>query len=499
MTRKAAFAIATSLLACFVSLAETAPKPNVLFIAVDDLRPELGCYRNTQVHSPNIDKLASSGLLFNAAYCQQGVCTPSRASLLTGQRPDTNGVHDLTTSFREKLPDAITLPQRFQQAGYHIESYGKIFHVRDEETVWSNPQKTRDPGEIYALPENRAIMSQNRKRFAEEKTLPRHGPYYEKADVSDLVYRDGVVASNAIDALGRFKSSGKPFFLAVGFVKPHLPFAAPAKYWDLYDPKDIEIPEIKEWPEGMPGFAATHLEGHRSWELRSYQGMDPAKPVTEEQAVRLIHGYYACISYMDALLGRIMDELDRLELRQNTLVILWGDHGFKLGEFNAWAKHSNFELDTRAPLILATPDGKAAGHTSDALVEFIDIYPTLCDLAGLEIPEDLPGKSMRPLLDNPQAAFKSAAYSQYPRTTEPRGQGQKLMGYAMRTERFRYVEWRERDSGAVYARELYDLETKRIETMNLSGDPQYQETIASLSRQMAKDLNLATLPRSTEL
>ncbi len=488
MTRKAALIIATSLVACFASLAETAPKPNVLFIAIDDLRPELGCYDRPEIVSPNIDRLAASGTVFQRAYCQQAVCAPSRASIMTGLRPDSNGVTDLRTFFRDIVPDVVTLPQAFIQQGYQAEAYGKIYHTshgnKNDELSWTKPWQP-SPGERYAIPENKAQYLANRKTRAETGKGDYQGVATERADVPDETYMDGQTTLLGLSALRRFKEADQSFFLAIGFSKPHLPFNAPQRYWELYDPSEIVLPEVDRWPIDMPEFAGVHINGLGAGELGAYVEFERHIRATKEQARELIHGYRACVSYIDAQVGLLLDELDTLGLRENTIVVLWGDHGFKLYDFGAWCKHTNFELDTRSPLIISAPgmDGPAK---ADALVEFIDVYPTLCDIAGIPLPDHLQGVSLKPILQDPQATVKDAAYSQYRR----RADGQPLMGYAMRTDKYRYVEWRVRETGEIFARELYDLSQKRIEIINIAGDAANESLIASLNAKMRADLDL---------
>jgi arylsulfatase A-like enzyme len=279
----------------------------------------------------------------------------------------------------------------------------------------------------------------------------------------------------AIAELRERKEAGQPFFLAVGFLKPHLPFNAPKKYWELYDPAKLKLAANPFRPKDAPSYAVTDFG-----EMRSYFGVPPSGPLTDDYARHLIHAYRASSSFTDANIGKVLDELDRLGLAANTIIVLWGDHGWKLGEHASWCKHSNMENDTNAPLILSAPGAKAAGQTTRALVEFVDIYPTLCELAGLPLPSHLQGVSMKPLLDDPNRAWKSAAFSQYPRSSE----GQQLMGYALRTDRYRYVEWRSRQSGELVARELYDHQSDSAENQSLAGRPEHKELLEQLAAQL---------------
>jgi iduronate 2-sulfatase len=465
-------------------------KPNVLFFAVDDLRTDIGCFGNREAKTPNIDELAKRGLVFRRAYCQQAVCSPSRTSLLTGLRPDSTKVYDLVTHFRDTVPDVITLPQHFRENNYYTVGMGKIYHGGyDDPKSWSEPHRN-GTGEGYVLAENKARVAAGKstdkankkgKKKSATKAGSRGEPF-EMADVPDNAYHDGSLADMAVEKLKELKSKGQPFFLAVGFLKPHLPFNSPKKYWDVYDPQQLELADNPFRPKDAPPFAVTDFG-----ELRNYFGVPASGPVPDELARKLIHAYRAATSFTDANIGRVLTELDRLGLRDNTIVVLWGDHGWKLGEHASWCKHSNTENDTNAPLIIAAPKMKAAGKATSALVEFVDIYPTLCDLTSLPKPEHLQGVSMRPLLDDPARPWKTAAFSQYPRTFE----GKQLMGYAMRTERYRYVEWRVRNSRDIVAQELYDHSADPSENQNLTNLPENKDLLAKLSNQLDEGWKLA--------
>lgn len=429
--------------------AADAPKPNVLFIAVDDLRPELGCYGVDAIKTPNIDRIAQRGVTFRRAYCQQAVCSPSRTSLMTGARPDTTKVWDLVTHFRAALPNVVTLPQHFKQNGYFVQGMGKIYHPSlDDEKSWSVPWQTPKAVD-YALadPGARKLTQARAKNGKGAK-----GPVSEAADVPDNTFKDGKVADLAVATLRQMKA---PFFLAVGFAKPHLPFVAPKKYWDLYDPAKLKPATNKMHPLDAPDYALAGTD-----EVLNYYGTP--KAVNEEFGRHLKHGYYAAVSYTDAQIGKVLDELERSGLAKNTIIVLWGDHGWKLGEHGEWAKHTNVENDTNAPLLLVVPSMKSAGSRSDALVEFVDIYPTLSELAGLPLPGHLEGASFKPVLDNPKRKWKPAAFSQYPR-------GKRLMGYSMRTERYRFTVWVGReDHSVIDAIELYDHRTDPQENTNIA-------------------------------
>jgi len=491
--------------------AETAPqKPNVLFIAVDDLRPELGCYGRDDIKSPNMDRIAKAGMVFDRAYCQQALCSPTRASLMTGTRPDTTKVWDLRTNFRVALPDVVTLGQHFKQNGYFVQGMGKVYHGnQDDAATWSVPWQM--PQAItYALPENQKLDARqsagepdgdaNAKPSGKNATpasppagpastgLASRGPAFEGADVPDNTFRDGKVAELAIAALQEISRKKEPFFLAVGFFKPHLPFVAPKKYWDLYDPARIELAPNKFRPKDAPDYAI--LPGA---ELRAFHGI-PEGPIPDDLARQLKHGYYASVSYTDAQVGKLLDELRRLGLDKDTIVILWGDHGWKLGEHDAWSKHSTVENDTRVPLLLSVPGMKNAGAHTDALVEFVDIYPTLSELAGLPLPGHLEGTSFKPLLDDPGRPWKSAAFSQYPRPDKG------LMGYSMRTDRHRFTVWLDRnDHSKVDAVELYDQQTDPQENTNIARDPANAELVAKLMAQWKQGWQGARPPATPAL
>lgn len=447
---------------------------NVLFVVFDDLRPELGCYGERQVISPSIDGLAADGILFERAYCQQAVCAPSRSSVLSGCRPDTTGIYDLQTPLRKAMPRVLSLPEHFKNHGYETVSIGKVYHhPKDDLQGWSKePFQSRGDwkGRGYLTDEAIEAMKKNDAVLARKKSTRKGlGPALEAADVPDDGYHDGRDAEAAINELRRLK--GKTFFLALGFHKPHLPFNAPKKYWDMYSPKDIKLAENPFEPEGVTEYSLTNYG-----ELRGYFGVPDEGEVPEELALRLIHGYCSCVSYVDAQLGRVLAELERLGLRENTIIILWGDHGWKLGEHASWCKHTNFEIDTRAPMILSLPGMKGVEKRTHALVEFVDMYPTLCELCGVPVPDHLEGLSFAPLIEEPDRAWKSAVFSQYPR--------REAIGYAMRTERFRYTEWRHRRTGDLLAREAYDHQVDPQENVSVVDLPEQDEAMKGLARRL---------------
>ena len=450
-----------------------AAKPNVLLICVDDLKPIAGCYGGT-AKTPNIDRLAARGVQFQAAYCNQAVCAPSRNALLSGIRPDRMGIYDLGTNFRAGKADAVTLPQAFKNAGYRTEAMGKIFHVghgnHEDPASWSEPH-FQAKSIAYAKPESRSHAGLTREEalFANQsaENLPR-GAAYESAEVPDNGYPDGVVAERAIE---RVKYAGEhpetPFFLAVGFLKPHLPFCAPKKYWDLYDPRSFQLTGRRTPPDGAPDFAPT------TWgELRQYAEMPQKGPVTDGQARALIHGYHAATSFADAQIGRLLDALESSGLAGNTIVVLWGDHGWHLGDHGMWSKHSNYEQAARIPLIVAAP-GMTAGQKATGLVESVDLFPTLCEATGVKAPDGLDGRSFFPTLRDGNAPTKDHILHVFPR-------GERL-GRAVRTEGYRLVEWKKPGAPADTAvLELYDYQSDPGETKNLAAEK--PEVVAQLRK-----------------
>lgn len=457
-------------------------RPNILFIIIDDLRPELGFYGTPLIHTPNIDSIAARGTVFTRAYCQQAMCNPSRASVLTGRRPDTIRVWDQSTHFRSYKKDLVTLPQYFKKKGYETVGIGKIFHTSLEDPPsWSRPKPKIEIESEYASPR---IRERNLRRAAAARMLGKSdgwinsvllGPAVEAFDAPDAQYLDGKVTDLVLKQL-REMSRNLPFFLAVGYYKPHLPFVVPKKYWDLYDPAEIPKAANDYPPRDAPPFALNDMS-----ELACYDGFAqvprPAEGGLPETQARLLkHGYYACVSFIDAQIGRLLAELDRLKLRENTVIAIWGDHGWKLGEHRAWCKQTNYEIDTRAPLIISAPNSGAAGQSQSALVECVDIYPTLCELAGLAVPQGLEGLSLVPLLSGQARAWKIAAFSQF-----QRGFQGKIMGRSIRTERFRYVEWRNWIDGRFVAREVYDHQVDPGENTNIAELPENEDLVRSLS------------------
>jgi len=453
-------------------------RPNILFIAVDDLRPELNCYGRTQIISPHLDQLAETGMIFTRAYCQQAVCSPSRTSLLTGLRPDSTQVYDLETHFRDTVPEVITLPQQFKENGYFVTGMGKIYHGHlNDAASWSEPYLQVDGGQWYVEEDNlnyvRDLIDQRKKKGVKRPGQRAYSYPYEAGDVPDEAYRDGAMTSLAEATLERLARKDQPFFLGVGYIKPHLPFNCPKRFWDLYKREDISLADNPFAPEGCPPLAL-----HNSGELRAYRDVPPGnEPIPDDLAKTLIHGYYACTSYTDHNIGRLLAKLDELKLAEDTIVIVWGDHGWHLGDHGLWCKHTNFESATRVLMMIRVPGMKTAGTSCDALTEFVDIYPTLCDLAGLPLPPHLEGTSYAPLVEDPKQPWKRASFSQYPR------EGLRIMGYSMRAERYRYTEWI-REGGKVEDIELYDHEKDPQENTNLAVLPAHAERVKALGQQL---------------
>ncbi len=482
-------------------------KKNVLFIAVDDLKPLLNCYGEADIHSPNIDRLAEAGTTFLNSQCQQAVCSPSRASLMFGLRPDKTKVWDLQTPVRTAMKDQKTVAQYFKENGYESVAFGKIFHIsmadkgHDSESwsipyekvnVYNYPEELGEPfGTHFQDPELKAKLEKKYQSLIEKgrkpgparnQTLNQMKVSTECIDVVDEAYQDGQIATNAVNMIKKLSNKEKPFFIAVGFKKPHLPFVAPKKYWDLYDPQKIELAKWQQAPIGAPDFAM-----HTWGELKSYSDIEqfvmPSGVLNEDKQRELIHGYMAAVSYTDAQIGKVLDELEKQGVAENTIVVLWGDHGWHLGDHSLWCKHSNFEQATRSPLIFSAP-GMEKGLKNSSPAEFVDIYPTLCDLAGIDIPADLDGTSLKPVLAGKEVKVKDFAISQYPRGNR--------MGYSLRSDRYRYTAWFQFDYRSdekpskenLIAEELYDYTTDPDETNNHAEESAYSGVRKELSDQL---------------
>lgn len=478
-TALAGMILAGMLTARACAAADSKPKYNVLFIAIDDLRLELGVY-GSRVVSPNIDRLAKAGTVFLSAYCQEALCMPSRASLLTGRRPDTTKVYAFDPDFRDALPDVVTLPEHFKQNGYHTQAFGKIFH-KDDRQSWSVPLwRSKQPE--YRTAQGRRVLEWIKEDYRRitftwqlgngiTKTKRMGGLPWEAPNVPDNQLRDGDMTDEVVKTLNRIGE--KQFFLAVGYLKPHLPFVAPKKYFDLYDRDKIKLADNSFPPKDVPQCALYNWN-----DMRHYYRIPKVGPVSEDQARDLIHAYYACVSYVDAQVGRLLETLRKQNLHRNTVVVLWGDHGWQLGEHGMWDKHSNFETSTHAPLIVSVP-GQRPGRT-EALVEFVDIFPSLCELCGLSLPQGLEGTSFVPLINKPNRRWKTAAFSQFPRVVPGYG---RAMGHSMRTARYRFTEWTvpETDFRAI---ELYDHQTDPNENVNLANRPEHSDLVERLKTKL---------------
>jgi iduronate 2-sulfatase len=482
-------------LALFVSVTAAfeiavAAQPNILFIAVDDMRPDLGCYGNTVVKTPNIDRIAARGVVFNKAYCQQAVCSPSRTAIMTGLRPDVTKVWDLETHFRAAQPNCITLPQHFKANGYRCAALGKIYHAGFEDgRSWNEPHWYPRGRAVDTDPLDwtKQIVTRHEVNVEEysnplTSSAPRNngkaskrGPAFEVSPKTDDELPDGATAAEAVKRLAALNTNKGPFFLAVGFLKPHLPFVAPKKYWDLYDPDAIPIPTTDKLPDGCPDFA-----GHTNGELHSYPGVPKGDPIPADFAKTLRHGYYACLSYTDAQIGRLLDALDKEGLADNTIIVLWGDHGWQLGDHGLWHKHTNFEIAARAPLLISVPGTKTTGRKCEAPVEFVDVYPTLAAVCGLSIPEGLGGSSLQAFIDDPSAPSEDVAISQYPKRA-PEGP---VMGYSIRNNRWRATFWRERSGSKIVATELYDHQNDPHETVSLANKPEHKSRLEILAKHL---------------
>jgi len=457
---------------------------NVLFIVVDDLRPDLGCYGNDKIATPSIDRLASQGLLFERAYCQSSLSMASRLSFLSGLRPDTTGVVNFKDTLRDKMPDLVTLPQYFQEYGYITASVGKItYDNRGDKASWSEEMFFPEIKSLFwADPENEQLrqeLFEEAKADGKERKLWQiKGPVGESAEVPEQRYPDYQIASKALSKLQEFEKEKAPFFLAVGFYKPHHPFVAPSQYWDIYDAEDIEFAKNPFLPKGgIPQPAK-----YNSWEFREYHDMPKnGKPFTPEHARQMMLGYYACASFIDAQIGRILDMLDTLHLRKKTVVVFVGDQGIHLGEHDIWGTQTLFDVGLRAPLIVSYPKQESKGAKTNALVELVDLYPSLSEICRLEIPEGLDGVSFMPVLEDPECEWKSAVFSQL---TRKQSEEVKFMGRSIRTDRYRYTEWEQLDSDKKVKLELYDHESDSDENWNLGKDKAHESTREDLSYQL---------------
>jgi len=504
-------------------------KMNVLFIAVDDLKPVLGCYGDKLVKTPNIDRLAAQGTVFLQNYCQQAVCGPTRASLMTGMRPDYTRVWDLKTKMRDINPDIVSIPQYFISKGYQTAGIGKIFDSRcvDEELdkpSWSTPYykksdkyypvSTGAPEGQYQLPATKALF---KKYTAEGQAKGLKGkelndyvgkyikPSVECCNVPDNAYVDGANTLHAKEILAKLAKDGKPFFFGVGLTKPHLPFVAPKKYWDLYKRDEMPLAVFQQKAKNSPDMAyhtAAELYAYSDIpEISSFSDQKVGLDMPVEKQKELIHGYYAATSYTDAQVGILLNTLDSLGLSKNTIIVLWGDHGWHLGDHNLWCKHTNFEQATHAPLIISAPGIQPS--MSKSPTEFIDIFPTLCSLSNIPVPVHLDGKSLVPVMKNPKVLVKEFSVSQYPRTldkldTERLGwsDGQ-YMGYSIRTGQYRYTIWMKEsfrsykpfNKNLIVATELYDYQKDPNETVSVVSEKEYASVAEDLNGKIVAFLN----------
>jgi len=484
-------------------------RPNILFIAIDDLRPELGCYGVDEIQTPNIDHLASEGILFARHFCQVAVCAPSRASMWTGIRPDSLRVWHLGDRFRELHPDIVTMPQYFHKHGYHTVSMGKIFHNHMPDSVSFNepdlrPAAYKTAGMIDRDPESFYYDEAIREELAQEREErlrqnPRayaggwaYGRSTECSEAPDTAFYDGAQTELALETLLRLKSEDQPFFLALGYFRPHLPFVAPKRYWDLYDRDSLVQAPNPYLPEGSPVMAM-----NSAYELTGCYDLEYVKhpsgfQLSEDTARLLKHGYYACVSYVDACVGSLLAGLEELGLHENTIVVLWGDHGWKLGEHGSWCKQTNYLDDTRVPLIIRVPGDMDGGRVCRQLTESVDIYPTLCELTGIPVPQILGGESMVPIMENPAIQGKKAVFTQFHRRPRITPDGGRYMGYSMITDAYHYVEWyawdhQEKQAGTLEAVELYDLGSDPGENRNLARHPDFNSIRLDLARLMKEE------------
>ncbi len=449
-----------------------AKKPNILMIVVDDLRPQLACYGQSQMKSPNIDRLAAEGVLFNRAYCMVAICGASRASLMTSIRPAPKRFVGHLAYAEKEAPGITTLNTHLRQNSYYTVSNGKVFHHLDDNAIgWSEPAWRPDQRNGAApagksAPKEKAggktdgEAGQNKDEDGNSRREP-----YQISPLSDEELGDGQLARKTIADLRRLKAKGQPFFLAAGFFKPHLPFIAPKKYWDLYPAETVKLPTDYDRPKDAPDVAI-----HNSGELRNFAGVPATGPVSDDMARNLIRGYQACVSFTDAQIGRVLGELDRLDLAKDTIVILWGDHGWSLGEHTLWCKHSCFETAMRVPLIVRAPAVKG-GVRTEALTELIDVYPSLCELAGAPIPSHVQGRSFVPLLRRPAMPWKDQAIGRY-------GPGDTI-----RTATHRFTEYSTAQRGP-FARMLYDHRADPGENVNLSEQPAHAEITSRLTERL---------------
>ena len=434
--------------------------PNVLFIAVDDMKPLIKSFGSVEVETPNIDRIGSMGTSFLNAQCQFPVCGPSRASIMTGLTPETTGVLDLKTRMRDITPDILTIPQHFRNHGYTTAGVGKIYDPRCVEG------RQMDDPQSWSLPFAGVPHSDDDPEKGSEKL-----PAIMSVDAPDDNFSDVRIRMKGIELMNQLASEEKPFFLAVGFKKPHLPFVAPKRYFDKYPVSGIEVHPFQEKAEGNSGFGYWD-----SKEMRGYGGTPEKGKFPETLQKELIQGYQACVNYVDDQVGLLLDNLNRLGLAENTIIVFWGDHGFHLGDHGLWGKHTAFEQAARVPLLIASPSQAIKGELSKSPAAFLDVFPTLCDLANLPKPDHLQGKSLVPVLNDPKSSVRKGAITIY--------KSKGAYGYSYRTDRYRYIEWIGIKSSKVVGRDLFDYQTDPMEKKSLAGNPEYEELVAKLSHDL---------------
>ncbi|MDF1744504.1 MAG: sulfatase [Gimesia sp.] len=494
----------TLLMFCWPAVnASAADRPNILMIMVDDLRPMLGCYGDPRAKTPNIDRLASRGVVFERAYCQYAKCGPSRLSMMTGLRPDSIGVfnhrNDSATKFRDRQPAIVSMARWLKDQGYHTRGLGKIYHDGwDLSSDWSEPSfpgRNKEMLEIFDQkhPDGPSIIAD---RFA--------CPVMQGPDVPDNHFFAGRMTDEAIRIIHK-QDREKPMFLAVGYRRPHLPFVAPRRYYDLHQPDHSWLAKNPNPPHNSPVMAWFNSDGYvgaarraklkmpippslaegplwNGYEMRSYLGAPNYGVIDQRLQLNLLHAYAACVSYVDTQIGKLLDGLEKTNRSSNTIIVLCSDHGWHLGEQSAWSKMTNFEIATRVPLIIVAPGIKSSRTRN--LAELVDLYPTLCELTGVKKPPHLAGESLVPTLQQPEQQTESTALSQHTRF------GEKFMGRALRTDRHRFVVWFEKKSGRIVERELYDHQTDPLETSNIAGDPDQADRILILEAQLRMSFGL---------
>ncbi|MFY0644645.1 MAG: sulfatase [Bacteroidia bacterium] len=500
--------LAILLFACQNKKVEERKPYNVLFVSIDDLGPNLGVYNNEYIHSPVLDSFASQSTTFMQAFCQAAVCAPSRASLMTAIRPDSSHVWHLGDKFREINPDAVTMPQWFSKHGYYTVCIGKIFHnYMPDSSSWDEPDLRPAPylkpewlkrdGETFYVNEE----TQRKQKIKRDSVIAlrpgyyadgwNNGPAWEWEDVHDSLYFDGAQTELALKTLDRLAQKNQPFYMALGYFRPHLPFAVPKKYWDLYDRNEIPLASNPYLPKASPVMAMNSM-----YELRGYDGFSHIKHPSEfqmnEDTARILkQGYYASVSYVDAQFGKVLQRLKELGLDKNTIIVVWGDHGWKLGEHNGWCKQTNYNIDIHVPLIVYSPGEQNRGSKTDGITELIDMFPSLCELADIPAPSYAQGSSFVPLLTEPNKKWKTAAFSQFHRRPKVSADGKRYMGYSIRTDQYHYIEWyywnhETKIKGELAATELYWLPEDPDENENVSNQEKYAEVKIELHEQLTK-------------